>query len=201
MGKKFAYCRVSTSEKSAKQDFERQLYILEHSHIQFDEIFVEHISGGVRGDQRKEFNRMLGLFDCDGEDLVCFPESSRFGRNYIDCFEMLDIITQDKLANVKFLSNGIELEGGKKMNPYTWMTVSQFFIQDEFLKRQIGYNTSNALQRKKEQGVQLGRPTIADTDERKVLVKQLRAEKKTIMEIHEITGIPKSTVARLAKLS
>ena len=199
MGKNFAYCRVSTSEKSAKQDFERQLYILEHSGIKFDEIFVEHISGGVKGDQRKEFNRMLGLLDKDGEDLVCFPESSRFGRNYIDCFDMLDILTQQNEASVEFLSNGLKLEGGEKMNPYTWLTVSNFFIQDEFLKRQIGFNTSNALKRKKEQGIKLGRPTISENDERKVLVKQLRAEKKTIMEIAEITGIPKSTVARLAK--
>jgi DNA invertase Pin-like site-specific DNA recombinase len=170
---------------------------MEHCGLEFDEIFEEHISGGVKGNQRAEFNRMLEMLN--EKDMVCFTETSRFGRNYIDCFEMLDLITQKKGATVKFLSNGITLEGGEKMNPYTWMTVSQFFIQDEFLKRQIGYNTSNALQRKKEQGMRLGRPTISDDDERKILVKQLRAEKKTIMEIFEITGIPKSTVARLLK--
>ena len=197
MCKIYMYCRVSTSDRSAKQDYERQHYLMEHSGIEFDEIFEEHISGGVKGDQRAEFNRMLEMLN--EKDMVCFTETSRFGRNYIDCFEMLDLITQKKKATVKFLCNGITLEGGEKMNPYTWMTVSQFFIQDEFLKRQIGYNTSNALQRKKEQGVQLGRKPIDENDERKVLVKQLRAEKKTIMEIAEITGIPKSTVARLGK--
>ena len=191
------YCRVSTSDRSAKQDYERQHYLMEHSGIEFDEIFEEHISGGVKGDQRAEFNRMLEKLN--EKDMVCFTETSRFGRNYIDCFEMLDLITQKKKATVKFLSNGITLEGGEKMNPYTWMTVSQFFIQDEFLKRQIGYNTSNALQRKKEQGIVLGRRPLDENDERKVQVKELRAQGKTIMEIAEITGIPKSTVARLCK--
>jgi DNA invertase Pin-like site-specific DNA recombinase len=59
--------------------------------------------------------------------------------------------------------------------------------------------TKEALKAKREQGIKLGRRPIDENDERKVLVKQLRAEGKTIMEIHDITGIPKSTVARLAK--
>ena len=108
----YMYCRVSTSDRAAKQDYERQHYLMEHSGIEFDEIFEEHISGGVKGNQRAEFNRMLEMLN--EKDIVCFTETSRFGRNYIDCFEMLDIITQQKKATVKFLSNGITLEGGKK---------------------------------------------------------------------------------------
>lgn len=63
----------------------------------------------------------------------------------------------------------------------------------------ISIRTAEALKAKKEQGIKLGRPTLDENDERKVLVKQLRAEGKTIVEIAEITGIPKSTVARLCK--
>lgn len=193
MCKIVAYVRVSTTVASAKQDYERQRYLLEHSGIEFDEIYEEHVSGGVRGEQRKEFNRMIESL---GEkDLVCFTETSRFGRNYIDCFDMLDIITQQKKCTVKFLSNGITLEGGEKMNPYTWMTVSQFFIQDEFLKRQIGYNTSNALQRKKEQGVKLGaKPKL--TEEQKVEIKALRGQ-KTCAELAEMFGVDASTICRI----
>lgn len=193
MCKIVAYCRVSTSDRSAKQDYERQRYLLEHSGLEFDEVYEEHVSGGVRGDQRKEFNRMIESL---GEkDLVCFTETSRFGRNYIDCFDMLDILTQQKKCTVKFLSNGITLEGGEKMNPYTWMTVSQFFIQDEFLKRQIGYNTSNALQRKKEQGQKLGRvPKLSD--EQKSEIKSLRGI-KSCKELAEMYGVDVSTISRI----
>ena len=194
MCKVYAYCRVSTTDRSAKQDYERQRYLLEHSGIEFDEIFEEHISGGVKGNQREQFNRMLEKLQ--EKDLVCFTETSRFGRNYIDCFEMLDLITQKVGASVKFLSNGIELLGGTKMNPYQWMTISQFFIQDEFLKRQIGYNTANALRRKKEQGVILGRPTTID-EKTLALIHSLREQGCSYDKISEETGVSKGSISRI----
>lgn len=196
MCKVYAYCRVSTTDRSAKQDYERQRYLLEHSGIEFDEIFEEHISGGVKGNQREQFNRMLEKLQ--EKDLVCFTETSRFGRNYIDCFEMLDLITQKVGASVKFLSNGIELLGGAKMNPYQWMTISQFFIQDEFLKRQIGYNTANALRRKKEQGVILGRPTTID-EKTLALIHSLREQGCSYDKISEETGVSKGSISRLLR--
>ncbi len=196
MCKVYAYCRVSTTDKSAKQDYERQRYLLEHSGIEFDEIFEEHISGGIKGNQREQFNKMLEKLQ--EKDLVCFTETSRFGRNYIDCFEMLDLITQKVGASVKFLSNGIELLGGAKMNPYQWMTISQFFIQDEFLKRQIGYNTANALQRKKEQGVILGRPTTID-EKTVTLIHTLREQGLSYDKISEETRVSKGSISRLLR--
>lgn len=196
MCKIVAYLRVSTTEKSAKQDYERQRYLLEHSGLVFDEVYEEHISGGIKGEQREQFNKMLESLD--EKDLVCFTETSRFGRNYIDCFEMLDLITQKKKASVKFLSNGIALEGGEKMNPYTWMTVSQFFIQDEFLKRQIGYNTSNALQRKKEQGVILGHPVQRDIANDHKIRAGYRAG-RTLKSLANAFGLSVATVHRIVK--
>ena len=195
MCKIYAYCRVSTSDRSAKQDYERQKYLLEHSGMKFDKVFEEHISGGVKGNQREQFNAMLECLETT--DVVCFTETSRFGRNYIDCFEMLDLITQKKKATVKFLSNGITLDGGEKMNPYMWLTISNFFIQDEFLKRQIGYNTSNALKRKKEQGVVLGRPKTMPDDIREKVI-NLKGE-MTYRQIAEKTGVSLATVSRIMK--
>ena len=196
MCKIVCYMRVSTTEKSAKQDYERQKYILKHSGFDFDEVYEEHISGGIKGNQRQEFNKMLETL---GEkDIVCFTETSRFGRNYIDCFEMLDLITQEKKASVRFLSNGITLEGGTKMNPYEWMTISQFFIQDEFLKRQIGYNTANALKRKKEQGVKLGRKEKFDSEMR-ARVCNLHKKGLSFREIERQLGVSKATVFRILK--
>lgn len=188
MCKYYAYIRVSTSEAQAKQTYERQQFILASSGIDFEEIFEEHISGGVKGNQREQFNKMLERLEQN--DVVCFTETSRFGRNYIDCFEMLDLITQSKKATVKFISQGIVLEGGAKMNPYQWMMISQFFIQDEFLKRQIGYNTANALQAKKAQGVTLGRPTAFSMDEALKLKKQGLSQK----EIATKLGVTPSAV-------
>lgn len=195
MCKMIAYVRVSTTMASAKQDYERQKYLLEHSGYEFSHIYEEHISGGVRGDQREQFNKMIETLT--ENDTVCFTETSRFGRNYIDCFDMLDIITQQKRANVLFLSNGIKLEGGEKMNPYMWMTVSQFFLQDEFLKRQIGYNTANALKRKKEQGVRLGRPTNKDANYDEKGICEDRKNGFSLSQLTEKYGLSKPTVVKI----
>ena len=63
MCKYYLYCRVSTDDKG--QEFRRQMLIAENSGLKFEEVFQEHISGGVRGDKRKEFNRMLEMLDED----------------------------------------------------------------------------------------------------------------------------------------
>lgn len=193
MCKYYGYVRVSTSEKQAKQTYERQQFIFDNSGIEFEEIYEEHISGGVKGNQREQFNKMLEKIE--ENDVVCFTETSRFGRNYIDCFEILDLITQEKKATVKFLSQGIVLEGGSKMNPYQWMMISQFFIQDEFLKRQIGYNTSNTLQAKKAQGVVLGRPTTFDIDE----VIELKSQGYKQKEIAQKLNVSPSAISMALK--
>lgn len=208
MCKIYGYCRVSTPENStkknektqqyerkSKQDYERQKYIFENSGIEFDCIFEEHISGGVKGNQRQEFNKMLELLQ--PTDIVCFTETSRFGRNYIDCFDMLDIITQEKQATVRFLSNGIELKGGERLNPYEWLTISNFFIMDEFLKRQIGYNTKNALAKKKADGITLGRPNKRNEQRDNVL--ELSARGKTGAQIATELGLSAATVSRIIK--
>lgn len=196
MCKIFGYMRVSTTERAAKQDYERQRYLLDNSGIQFDEIFEEHISGGVKGNQREQFNKMLELLQ--PTDIVCFTETSRFGRNYIDCFDMLDIITQEKQATVRFLSNGIELKGGERLNPYEWLTISNFFIMDEFLKRQIGYNTKNALAKKKADGKILGRPVTIDSDTRNMII-SMHEQGKRGYQIAQELGISTGSVSNCLK--
>lgn len=196
MCKIFGYMRVSTTERAAKQDYERQRYLLDNSGIQFDEIFEEHISGGIKGNQREEFNKMLELLQ--PTDIVCFTETSRFGRNYIDCFDMLDIITQEKQATVRFLSNGIELKGGERLNPYEWLTISNFFIMDEFLKRQIGYNTKNALAKKKADGKILGRPRMIDNDTRNMII-SMHEQGKRGYQIAQELGISTGSVSNCLK--
>ena len=196
MCKIFGYCRVSTTEKSAKQDYKRQLYIFEKSGIKFDEIFEEHISGGIKGNQREQFNKMLERLE--PSSIVCFTESSRFGRNYIDCFEMLDLITQKHKCTVRFLSNGIELKGGEKMNPYEWLTVSNFFIMDEFLKRQIGYNTKNALAKLKAEGKQIGRASKVTPEMRKEVLCELSSG-GTVRGVASAFGLSASAVQRIKK--
>lgn len=194
MCKNYLYCRISTDNKG--QEFRRQMLIAENSGLEFEQVFQEQISGGVRGDQREEFNKMLKLLDKDS--CVVVSESSRFGRNYIDCLEMIDIITIEKGANIKFLSNGLELKGGEKPSPYEWLVLSQFFIMDEFQKRQIGYNTKMALQAKKKAGIKLGSPRTYSDSFRSSVV-EFYKDGHTMAETGEKFGISSATVYRFVK--
>lgn len=174
----YGYFRVSTQkrkgekEKRRQQDYERQKFLFAQSGISFDKIFEERISGGIRGDERDEFKKMLELLKPG--DMVVFTETSRFGRNYKDCFDIVDIITLEYDASIKFLSNGTTLLGGKKLNPYEWMALSQFFIADEFGKRLIGFNTSNKLKALKSNGVVLGAPQKIKQETRNKIVEMYK---------------------------
>ena len=196
MCKYYAYVRVSTSKNSEKQDYERQRFILSNSGIEFSGIFEEHISGGVRGDQRQEFNKMLAVLE-EG-DVVCFTETSRFGRNYKDNFEILDLLTLEKNCKVRFLSNNLCLEGGQKLNPYTWLTLSNFFIMDEFQKRLISYNTSNKLQALKQQGVKLGAPIKIKEDVRAEIL-DLYLEGFSQNKISQILNVSRTVISNVIK--
>lgn len=207
----YAYVRVSTSATNRKakkvkdryveiekQDYERQRFILSNSGVVFDRIFEEHVSGGKQGRQRQAFNEMLGCLK-EG-DTVYFTETSRFGRNYIDCFEMLDMLTLDKKVRVKFICNGIDLEAGAKMNPYMWLNLSNCLVIDEFQKRQIGYNTSNKLKALKEQGVRLGAPQTIPQEKRDEAV-ELKKQGFSCNAISKMLGISRTVVSKAIKIA
>ena len=203
----YGYVRVSTAvsqkkvkkvqdryEEVAKQDYERQRYILASSGVEVERIFEEHVSGGKKGDQRKAFNEMLSCLQ-EG-DVVYFTETSRFGRNYKDNFEILDILTLEKRVSVHFLSNNIHLDGGAKLNPYSWMTLSTCFIFDEFQKRQIGYNTSNKLKALKEQGVRLGAPCTISQETKDEAMRLYYKDGLSQNQISKKLGISRTIIAK-----
>lgn len=160
INRNFLYCRVSTDDKN--QEFDRQLNIAENTGILFDETFCEKVSGGIKATDREEFKK---LYDSLKEgDTLYVSETSRLGRNYIECFEVMDLITVEKKCNIVFITNGIRLEAGEKMNPYTWLTLSQMLVFDEFQKRQISYMVKKGLEAKKALGVKLGRKLAIDED-------------------------------------
>ena len=193
MSKIYAYFRISAKKAKKSQDFERQKYLIEHSGLDIERVFEEHVSGGVRGDERKAFLELLSVLRPG--DTVVFTESSRFGCNYIDCLDIVDTITLEYGVNIKFLSNGTTLQGGKKLNPYEWMALSQFFLADEFQKRLISYDTKNKLKALKEQGVQLGRRKTI-TEAQIAEIQELFSKGVSQNQISKQLGISRTVIAR-----
>lgn len=203
MCKEYFYMRISTQsrtdeEKDKEQSFERQKGIFERAGYVLTEenTFAERISGKTKANEREQFEKMLNVIE-EGS-WVIFTESSRFSRTYISGMEMLDTLIFDKKVNVRFVSNGIELLANGKFNPYTWYTISQMLLADELQRRIISFNTINGLKRKKEMGVELGRPRTLE-DEAVQKIYDLRSQGKTYDQIVAETGVSKGSVCRILK--
>lgn len=189
-----SYCRVSTGSLAEKQDYERQRFMFESTKINFDYTFEEHVSGGVRGDKRIEFNKMLEVLQ-EG-DTVWFTEQSRLGRSYIDTFDMIDKLLFEKKVNIRFISDGTYLQKGTKFNPDEWLKLAIKCVVDEYTKRNIGYQTSVKLQALKSQGKQLGRNSGL-TKEQRDEIRKLKEQGMKQVEIAKKFNTTTSTVSRI----
>ena len=188
---KYGYMRVSTQDK---QEFIRQEFVLKDYNL--DRVFEEKISGTKKACGREEFNKLLEILQQGDE--IYFESMSRMARSMQDLIDTTNFLVKTKECKVVFIKENITI-GGNGLDAMGALVFNIMGAFAQFERDLISDRTKQALQAKKQNGIVLGRPTIAEDDERKVLVKQLRAEGKTIMEIAEITGIPKSTVARLGK--
>jgi DNA invertase Pin-like site-specific DNA recombinase len=196
----YFYMRVSTQGirgNGREQTFDRQEQVFEsHGYkLTNDNTFSDHISGSTEGDKRDGFNAMLQILKAG--DTVCFTETSRFARSYINAMSMLDDLTKQYKVNVRFVSNGMELMADEQYNPYTWYTISQMLLLDEFQRRQIGFNTSNALKKKVANGEKVGRGLSVNPEQIKA-IKDF-AQTRTYQEIADMFGISKATVCNIVK--
>jgi DNA invertase Pin-like site-specific DNA recombinase len=183
--------RVSTQDK---QEFTRQEFVLKEYNL--DKVFEEKISGTKKACGREEFNKLLEIVEKGDE--IYFESMSRMARSMQDLIDTTNFLVKEKKAKVIFIKENLSI-GGEGLDAMGALVFNIMGAFAQFERDMISDRTKQALQAKKESGMVLGRRPIDENDERKVLVKQLRAEGKTIMEISETTGIPKSTVARLSK--
>ena len=179
MGKEWFYLRASyhINEKQQKQSFARQRNILERYGyiLTSDNTFEETVS-----DKRPQFEKMLTLLNED--DWVIFSETSRISQSYNSGMDMLNTLLLGKQVNVRFVSNGIDLMANEQINPYTWYTISQTLLAEEFQRRIMSYNTANTLEAKRRQGIVLGRPRKIDNTTRdKVISMREHGEKFAVI--------------------
>lgn len=201
----YFYFRVSTKskrgsaeeEKEFKQTFDRQKHIFQTAGYELTKYnqFFDRESGSTRADTRDGFNAMVEHLQ-EG-DWVFFTETSRFARNYIDGMEVLDLLTQQKKVNVKFVSGNFVLEAGVRYNPQIWFTLSQLLLADEYQRRLIGDATSKALQAKIAKGQKLGRQRIVTKEQ----VETVKAGmfKLTQRELAELSGLSLGMVNKIVR--
>ena len=199
----YIYKRISTEKQSLlRQDNEIAEYCKDNGiDVPQENVFSDVITGKTI--KRENYQTMKSRL-VKG-DILIILDIDRLGRKWdiikTEWQELTQrgvyiIVVNCPLINVLPDKNG-QVSVDKRLIQEMMFTLLCYVSQKEVEK--VSERTKAGLKARKEAGVVLGRKPLDENDERKVLVRQLRAEGKTIVEIAEITGIPKSTVARLCK--
>lgn len=184
--KTWAYIRVS----SDKQTVENQRSAINAAGLVIDEWLQDDgISGTI--DWRKRKLRLAMKELQDGDRLVV-AELSRLGRSLKQILELVEMCRTKKITLV-LLREGITINDD---NPFTKLLVSVLGSLAEMERNLISQRTKDALDRKRAEGVILGRPKGSRTDPAKR--KHLRKIKaiKAMLEV----GVPKAQIARTLKM-
>lgn len=187
---RYGYMRVSTSDK---QEFTRQEFVLKDYHL--DMIFEEKISGTKKACGRKEFEKLLELLTKGDE--VYFESMSRMARSMQDLIDTTNYIVKTKKAKVIFIKENLSIGGETGTDAMSALVFNIMGSFAQFERDLIADRTKQALQAKKEQGVELGRPkTISDEIRQKVI--SLKGT-MNYRDIADEVGVSIATVSRIIK--
>lgn len=178
----YGYIRVSTDKQTTQnQRFEIQQYCAVRN-LPVTGWIQETISG-TRAYDKRALGRLLRKVKAG--DLIICTELSRLGRNLFMIMEILNHC-MGKGCQVVTIKEGYHL--GENIEAK--VLAFAFGISAEIERQLISQRTTEALRRKKAEGVRLGRPQGSAP-----AVKKLQMEADTIHQL--ITaGIPKAEIAR-----
>lgn len=184
-GRTFIYCRVSTTEQTT----ENQVSAIKnrgYADVPAHRVITETVSGSTPTASRKEFSKLVDRMEA-GDTLVVL-KVDRLGRDAIDVLSTVKKLTA---AGIRVIS--LDLPAPDLSTSEGQMMLGMFTVFAEFEKNRIKERTIEALNRKKAEGVKLGRPVATKTTERVQLCKsQGLSQSQTATH----TGLSVATVKR-----
>ncbi|ECG2478004.1 recombinase family protein [Salmonella enterica] len=163
MGRVFGYCRVSTSEQDAStqafQIRERGFKIAANRMVQ------ETVSGSVPAGSREKFIKLVEKLE-EGDELVVL-KLDRLGRDNMDVQH-----TVNRLLEMGVTIHCLDLPCPTINNAEGKLMLQLFAVFAEFERNRIRERTRESLQKKKSEGVKLGRPEATETTEKVLLCRK-----------------------------
>lgn len=192
----YGYVRVSTDKQSTEnQRFEIANYAKENG-LRIEQWVDETISGTVQA-----ANRLLGrLLKQIGEgDTLIISELSRLGRNLM---EIMSILHQCMQQNILVLTVKERYELGNNIN--SKILAFAFSLSAEIERSLISQRTREALARKKEEGLPIGRPKGRRNNQLKLVkkkdeIQQMIDENVSMNEIAEKMNVSRQTLRDFLK--
>lgn len=155
--KVYGYLRVSTGKQELENN--KSAILLKANMLalgQDIEWIEEQISGTVNWNNR-ELGKLMNRINPG--DVIITSEVSRFGRKYLDVVQFLAKASEKKIK-IYCTNSDIAIDGSINSQ----LIIFAHSIAAQIEREHISARTKIALQRKKEQGVQLGRKKVMVLD-------------------------------------
>lgn len=192
----YGYIRVSSDKQTVEnQRFEISKFA-KSENLKIDGWIEETISGTKDYDKR-ELGKLLKKVKSG--DLIICAELSRLGRNLFMIMEILNIC-MTKECRVWTIKDGYRLGDDIQSKVLAFA----FGLSAEIERNLISQRTKEALARKKQEGVVLGRPKGRKSDKVKLsgkeaIIKDLLEHNVSIVEIARIYKVNRNTVSKFIR--
>jgi len=192
----YGYIRVSSDKQTVEnQRFEINKFAADNN-LRIDGWIEETISG-TKNYKKRELGVLLHKVKKD--DLILCTELSRLGRSLFMIMEILSLC-MNKECKIWTLKEGYRLGDDIQSKVLAFA----FGLSAEIERNLISQRTKEALARKREEGVVLGRPKGRKSSHvklsgKEVFIKELVNQKTPIRQIAKIYKVNRSTVSRFIK--
>ncbi|MGF6664085.1 putative DNA-invertase from lambdoid prophage Rac [Paraburkholderia atlantica] len=191
MSRVFAYCRVSTQDRST----DNQRHEIESAGFALDKrrLVEESISGSVAAALRPGFTKLLDRLESG--DVLVVTKLDRLGRNAVDVRA-----TVERLAEIGVRVHCLALGGADLTSSAGKMTMQVICAVAEFERDLLIERTQSGLARVKAEGKTLGRkPALSPTQQAEVrtrlaqgtsiahLARDYKTTRQTIMRVRDRT--------------
>lgn len=192
----YGYIRVSTD----KQTVENQRWEIQNfanSHGMVIEGWIEETISGTKNYDKRKLGKLLEK--AESGDLIICAELSRLGRSLFMIMEILSLC-MNKNVCVWTIKDGYRLGDDIQSKVLAFA----FGLSAEIERDLISQRTKEALDRKKAEGVKLGRPVGSRNKNPKLkkydpAIRLLLEKNMSISEMAHILGVDRSTLSRYIK--
>lgn len=192
----YGYIRVSSDKQTVENQRFEIIRFCKKEQISIDG-WIEETVSGTKQYNKRQLGKLLAKVNAD--DLIICSELSRLGRSL---FMIMEILNQcmSKDCRVWTIKDGYRLGDDIQSKVLAFA----FGLSAEIERNLISQRTKEALARKKEEGVVLGRPKGRKSIRVKLsgkeeIVRELLKQKISIKEIAKIYKVNRNTVSKFIK--
>lgn len=188
----YAYYRVSTDEQDYNNQKQGVLKLAENMNLVIEAEVVDNGKSGSLSPEKRQLGQLLGAVNQG--DVIIAAELSRLSRKLFDMFQIAKYLN-DKGVKLYTVKDNYTLDGSIQGQ----ILLFAFGLAAQIERDMISQRTKEALARKKQEGVKIGRPknkTYRKLDVYGDYIKSLIADRTPLKAICRKVGCDWSTLRR-----